>query len=350
MALRWWTLVAWLAVSPIATASDALVFAPRDGVLVLRNGRTLHGRITPLGESYLVTIGDGGEVCIPRTEVDFDCGSLEEGYLIKRDWLESDDAAAHLALANWCLQHGLLARAADQLLVASMQAPDHPRLKLLERQLAARVSPPSQHKVVSYTPAVTPAPADAPDIEPFLVQQFTTTVQTILFNRCASFACHGGGSSAYRLIRPGSGQVATSRLTQRNLQATLAYIDRSQPESSRLLTMAQQPHGRVATAIFHEKTGNQLALLTGWVRRLGKSFPEPAAQSPEPAPPADRQTVRIPPVGAEDEVAMPPSAAARNRAAQPAPGNPVRRTSSGSEDPADPFDPAVFNRRSHARP
>jgi hypothetical protein len=335
MAARSWTSAILLAACSIATASDTQVFAPRDGVLVLRNGRILHGRITPLGESYLITIGDGGEVCIPRTEVDFDCASLDEGYLIKRNELETDDARSHLALANWCLQQGLLARAADQLLVAAMQSPDDPAVKTFERQLAARVTRPTQHRAVSYSPTAAAPLPDEPDIEPFLVQQFTTTIQPILFNRCASFACHGGGSSAYQLIRPGSGQVATSRLTQRNLQATLAYVNRQQPETSRLLTMAQKPHGRVAHAIFHEKTGNQLALLSGWVRRLGMEFAEHAARPPHSPTSASKQVVRIPPVSATSN--------GNESAAAPA--------SAGTGDaPTDPFDPSVFNRQFHSRP
>jgi hypothetical protein len=335
MAARSWTTAILLAACSIAVASDTQVFAPRDGVLVLRNGRVLHGRITPLGESYLITIGDGGEACIPRTEVEFDCASLDEGYLIKRDELETDDARSHLALANWCLQQGLLARAADQLLVAAMRSPDDPALKILERQLAARVAQTAQHRVVSYSPTAAAPLPDEPDIEPFLVQQFTTTIQPILFNRCASFACHGGGSSAYRLIRPGSGQVPTSRLTQKNLQATLTYVDRQQPDASRLLTMAQEPHGRVKQAIFHEKTGNQLALLSGWIRRLGIEFSERANRPVPSQKAASKQVVRIPPVS-DAKNANDPAAAAES--ARP------------GVNPTDPFDPSVFNRQFHSRP
>jgi hypothetical protein len=270
--------------------------------------------------------------------------------MIKRDWLEKDDFQSHIELAEWCLRHGLLARAADQVLIAGLREPSHARLRELDRRLTARISPdPSpDSKVVSYTPAVSAHPAEALDLEPILVQQFTTTIQPILFNRCASFQCHGGGSSAYRLIRPGSGQVPTSRMTQRNLRATLVYVDRMEPEHSRLMAMAQQPHGRVSTAIFHEKTGNQLELLTGWVRRL-RTRPVRPAPVNEPSSTWQPPTAEWPPRTAlpatPPSTGTPPgSAPAADSTEAPLPTGPAPAPALPSSDP---FDPAAFNERFH---
>ncbi|MGE3780082.1 MAG: hypothetical protein AB7F89_23035 [Pirellulaceae bacterium] len=319
-------------------AADIVNFAPHDGVLLLRNGAVLAGRITPMAEAFLVYPSEGGEIRVPRTEVDFDCSSLEQGYQLKRDWLDTDDLKSHLALADWCLRHGLLARAADQLLVAGLREPNHPQLKSLERRLIARVfdeAPRVPQPASVATSSGAPPLVVVKDVDPSLVQMYTTTIQPILFNRCASFQCHGGGSSAYRLIRPGTGQVPTSRLTQRNLQATLVYVDRNQPESSRLLNMAQQPHGHVTAAIFHEKTGAQLELLATWVRKLKLS-----SYAPRPIEPlADAWR---PPIGATAPAELPPDSGA---AAVPA-ARGAETTSAGG----DPFDPAAFNRRYHDRP
>jgi hypothetical protein len=324
-----------------AVAADPLSIEPHDGVLVLRNGFVMSGRITLLGDTYLVSFGDSGEARLPCSAVEFECQSLDEAYRMKRDSLESDEAKLHLQLADWCMRHGLMARAADQLLIARVLEPDHAALQPLERRFQSLASlstsaPQASHPVVQASHAAPVQAAPTSEVEPFLVQQFTVTIQPILLNRCATHACHGAGSStAYRLLRPSLGQVATSRLTHRNLQATLAYVDRDQPESSQLITMARQPHGGVATAVFEDKTTTQLDLIASWVRKLGMRFPESG--------PKRRKEVRAPSEFSGGE-ARPSNFA--HEAAISVPASPDAESEAAS---ADPFDPEEFNRRFHGK-
>lgn len=363
MGCCWRALALGFVLSCFAAAADQFSFEPREGVLVLRNGFVLHGRITPLGESYLVSFGERGEARLPRTEVEFECRNLEEAYLLKRDALEADDAKAHLQLADWCLRHRLLARAADQLLIASNQDPSHPALASLSRRLETLATlasaptptpPPSPNATLASHSSPIPPPL-VRDVPPFLVQQFTVSIQPILFNRCATHACHGTNSStSYRLLRPSLGQVATSRLTHRNLQATLAFIDRNQPQTSRLIAMAQQPHGGVVETFFPDKTANQLELLATWVRRLGMEFPESQASK---ALASSKPTVR--PTGPAIRNNTPSGLRAPTRGPENGvrPADHVESIEAGANSkpaaqgdtylPRDPFDPEVFNRRFH---
>lgn len=176
-----------------------------------------------------------------------------------------------------------------------------------------------------------------------MMQQFTMTIQPILLNRCGILSCHGAaGKSNYRLLRPALGHAPTSRLTHRNLHATLAYINRTNPDESVLLTMAKELHGGITTVVFHEKTGNQLDLLTAWVRRLDETVPMTSSERPSVA----TKPATIP--------ALSEKAAAMQRLPTPdaspmphseTPANPAGRDPGFT--PRDPFDPEVFNRRFH---
>jgi hypothetical protein len=302
-------------------------------VLVLRNGFVLQGRITPVNEMILVTIGSGNEVRLPRAEVEFQSRSLDDAYLRKRDGLISDDAAAHLDLAEWCLRHGLLARASDQLLQVFAQEPTHPRLAILEQRLQAlgkqalSTTSPAKPKMES-VPA--PQPKEAAKLSPQLMQQFTTVVQPILLNRCAAYTCHGGGSTGrYRLIRPSSGSATTSRVTQRNLQATLSFVDQEHPERSLLLERAGVVHGGIKAPIFTERHAHQLELLSSWVRR--------AALTPTESIAANRGGPKREPSRSPAETGSNPTGVVPAGHLDPLP----------TENSRDPFDPEIFNRQYH---
>jgi hypothetical protein len=339
-----------------AMGADPLSVEPRDGVLVLRNGFTLPGRITLIGDTYLVSFGDRGEARLPSSDVEFECRSLDEAYRMKRDTLESDDSQHHLRLADWCMRHGIMAGAADQLLITRVLDPTHPALGSLEKRFESLAAMTATAAKTATVTAATTAPnafqtpmrasqashteampsAASRDIEPFLVQQFTVTVHPILLNRCATHACHGaGGSTGYRLLRPSLGQASTSRLTNKNLQATLAFIDREQPESSRFLAMAREPHGGVAIAQFEDKAATQLDLIQSWVRRLGMRFPNTnAAKRPVPPRALNAATTAI---------ASKDNAPIGGSTSEPA-------TADSTAQSPDPLDPQEFNRRFHGKP
>jgi hypothetical protein len=262
-------------------AADEVALTPRQGLLLLRNGEALRGRIARVGDQYHVVLADG-EIRIRATEVEGFCRDLEDGYEWKRSRLEPGKIQDHLALAEWCLRHGLTGHAAGQLAEAIAIDPSHPKLPLLERRLKLA----SAEKPAPITPTATAqAQASNDDLDrmvrampPGTVETFTTTVQPLLLNNCAAAACHGASTQAQmRLARLPPGRSVSRRLTQRNLYATLKWIDREQPDESRLLQAPIAAHGTSKTAVFSERDASKYRQLYAWVHAVA------SGQDPQPS-------------------------------------------------------------------
>lgn len=328
---------------------------PQEGVLVLRNGRVLQGQITPINDVFLVTQGTSGEVRLPRSEVEFQGRDLDDAYLQRREAMISDDASSHLQLAEWCMRHGLLARAADQILVAFVQDPTNSRLRTLEQRLLAVGVPlnsenrQSEHLAENSIPAVLPKSK----LSPQALQQFSTVIQPILFNRCATHACHGnGGTTRFRLIRPALGNAPTSRMTHRNLQVMLSFMDHEHPENSPVLIHGNMAHGGADAPPFADKHRNQLELLEGWVRRTSATPIESiATNSGGPKRVREKTTPKSAVVPAGFDAPDVPNGAPTPAGAVAIPTTlPAARPINATNDSGkrDPFDPEVFNRQYHA--
>ncbi|MDA1051871.1 MAG: hypothetical protein O3C40_15500 [Planctomycetota bacterium] len=310
---------------------------PQEGVLLLKHGATLRGFITPAGDRYIVLLGESGEVRVPAADVAAVVNSLPEAYEFKRSVLD-DRLASRIDLAQWCLQHQMPARAADQLLAAERLFGQQPQLELLHQRLlaSAKVQPSSGEPAemaaviakVSFEEELSGFPSGT-------IESFTSTVQPLLLNRCASGGCHNTrGTSAYVMFRPFLGQATTRRLTERNLQATLAYIDRAAPLESILLSKAATPHGGAAVATVQEREQKQLAILEAWVRSLGarRQASEPTTIAP-----------------ANELLFQPGWMANADSATAVTAGRSTRPPKVVAEPAGDPFDPALFNQRHHGR-
>ncbi len=332
-----------------AVHADDPAGAPREGVLVLRNGQVMRGAITRLGDRYLVSFGGSGEVRLPVNEVEFQCGSLEEAYARKQNAIDPRNLRHRLDLADWCLRHELPHRAADQLLAALTVNPFDTRSLALRRRLlhmaeAKRIADQSQSepgldvdwKRIEQTLANTPAPA---------VEMFTSTIQSMLLNRCGTNACHGSqGNSQYRLLRPlTDSHSLPRRLTQRNLFATLQMVNGADPDSSQLLTIPRVPHGGDKAGLFAGRQERQWEQLRDWVRLAAYALNDEgdsqhAAHDSEGAAETASAPASIPRMTTSivhnDEI---------HRSVF------TRRPTTGDEAAksaiADPFDPEVFNRR-----
>jgi hypothetical protein len=199
------------------------------------------------------------------------------------------------------------------------------------------------------------------------VEKFGTNVQPILLNRCGLNKCHGPNTdSQFRLLRPPAGQIVSRRYTQRNLYATLRYLDALNPEASPLVALPQQRHGNSLSAVFDKHSANQLAELIAWAKMtvspaaaIASSPPatiapteatlsqhaasntaastvsgdkEPAAGT-NPIPSSNRPGVGV-------RVMRPPLDQPKTPGADPANRQPP---------PRDRFDPDIFNRRYHGK-
>ena len=325
---------------------------PEQGVLLLHNGQTLSGRITRAGELYYVSFPNG-EIRVKADDVEFHCRDIDEGYRRKRAAIQAGDVVEHIRMAQWCLRHELFGHATMELADAMAADPTHPVIGLLQRRLQLAISPqpePScKSESVSAVSSLSFEQLDqmVREMPPGAVETFTQTIQPVLMNNCSTAACHGPGTATkYRLERISKGRPPSRRMTQRNLHATLQWINRRDPTDSRLLTAPTGPHGTAKAAVFSEHQVLQYKRMVDWVCRLsGRNQPEvpktvdPAAQPAVQAMADSAQSAVSPAVFEQPvenvEVERPPVA-----------GPSIKRGAELKQFvPADPFDPEIFNRR-----
>ncbi len=363
-------IVAAVSIVPAAPAQEGI---GDSGVLLLRNGQTLEGRIQAGEEGYVVVV-PGGQICVKRFEVLACCRDLAEVYRYKLNLIRLDSAQDRLALAQWCHQVGLLAEAERELAAATALDPTHPLIPVLRRQL--RTSP-----LVPEGGPVGGQPAPGPStyeldlmvrgMPPGTVETFVQTIQPLLVNRCGAAACHGQTSpSRFRLLRTPPEGLPSRRVTQRNLYAVLQWIDRAHPEQSPLVTVPLRPHGTARAPVFADHQLTQYRQLVAWCYRVAQadlavtqaSYEEPAAEN-RPAGPRTikhrRQAERtgttaaseVFPAVAAGQTLHEGGEAMRDLSGR-GPGDASGKAKGGHRPasvpvftPIDPFDPEMFNRQ-----
>ena len=161
-------------------------------------------------------------------------------------------------------------------------------------------------------------------------------------------------AAGLQLYRVPIGASASRRITQRNLYAVLQFIDVDNPSASKLLTAVREPHGTARYAIFAEHQASQYQRLADWVNQIAQpTMLRPARHGrSHRAGQGGRNAFRwsragIALAGCRKDGASNdradrwrsahrgPTAAKGNHSVTPATFN----------EPADPFDPEVFNRR-----
>ncbi len=316
---KFWRFLAAAAIFAVpVTVTDAeqlgLSPVPEHGVVLLRNGQIIEGKITRVGELIYVTFPNG-EIRLKLSEVEFCCRDLEEGYRRKLSAMQLGNVRDHLAMAQWCLMHDLHDHAAAELSDATAADATHPMIGVLSRRLKMAIQPPS--KPSGPAKSATPSPSFEEldrlvrSMPAGAVETFTDTIQPMLVNNCTAAGCHGPQSaSEFRLIRIPKDRPPSRRTTQRNLHATLQWVDRRKPDDSKLLTATTGPHGTAATSVFGRHQAAQHQRLLDWIRQVAKQD-QPCATA----------------VSAVHESNTAETAVAR------------------SQKPADQFDPEIFNRR-----
>ncbi|HVX63693.1 MAG TPA: hypothetical protein VHC19_23930 [Pirellulales bacterium] len=367
---------AWAA----ASAEPPLQLAPREGVLLLRSGQVIPGRIIPAGDHYLVS-RPHGEYRFRSSDVEMLCKDLDEVYQRKRAQIKLGKVAEHVDLADWCLKNDLIDHAETQLTYALAADATYPRIRLLERrlELARRddedARPAPQHAAQRRGPTNDELDRFIRGMPGNAVETFTSTIQPLLVNNCTTSGCHGPQSDArLQLLRIPLGSPPTRRTTQRNLYAVWQHVNPNHPEQSPLLVEATQRHGDSKAAIFNDHDAAQYLQLAAWVSQFGRGGQKPTQpatvkapaapllQSMPPATPARQvleasgnpqtklsQPAAESPLESSEE---PPSAesGASGPAAANADGNrgkAERKPRPADYTPVDPFDPEIFNRKYH---
>jgi hypothetical protein len=344
--------------------TPGLPLAPREGVVLLRNGHVLRGMVTHTGDQYTVTVA-GGEIRLKDDAVELVCADLEEGYRRKHDDIQQGKVQDRLDLAQWCIRHELLGYAARELSDAIAADPKHPRIALVERQLKLARERPAP--AVGSAAALDASPSND-DLDRLMrglprgtAETFANTIQPLLLNTCTAAGCHGPQSeNGLRLLRIPLGKTPSRRLTQRNLYAVLATIDHDDPPASRLLTAPIAPHGTAKAAIFTNREVAQYKHLVDWVQHVASKTPPPQPASvdrpaenllqnmPSPASVTlhQGQGAALPQrasAAAGDKRAELPRAPSGAAAERPKGGG--NRSGESPPAPIDEFDPDVFNRQ-----
>src|SRR5262245_27155606 len=117
------------------SAESAVPEAAKPGVLLLRNGQTVQGRILKSGDAYIVKLAHG-EMTVPGMLVRMQVETLREGYLELRETaIEHGSAGAHITLARWCLKNQLLGEARTELQDALALEPTRDEARDMLRRL-----------------------------------------------------------------------------------------------------------------------------------------------------------------------------------------------------------------------
>ncbi|HEV3003962.1 MAG TPA: hypothetical protein VGX78_05845 [Pirellulales bacterium] len=327
--------------------------APCEGLLLLKNGGIIAGKITAAGDYYHV-LEPIGETRVRAAEVEMQCSDLDEAYRRKREKIKDGKPSEHLDLAEWCVRHALFGRADDELATAAAADPSLPRLELIARRLQhAR-----RNAEVPRAPALPASRGPTNDdlermargIPKATMMAFTSTIQPLLLNNCSSSGCHtqrsGGKLQLQRIDQPSKGS------TRRNLYSVLQCVDAADPLASALLKVPIERHGNAKAPIFTNREAEQYRQLVAWVQSVhGPRQPSRPSAGDKEAPPL---SPRAPSRRTADDDSAPPTdlAEAPPHMADEMPALDVPSAADAEPSapatpyvPRDPFDPEVFNRR-----
>ncbi|MBW3542925.1 MAG: hypothetical protein KY476_21900 [Planctomycetes bacterium] len=326
------------------TAAPAVNF---DGLLVLKSGRTIAGRIRHSSGGYVVE-KENGRMLVPEEMVEFPARDLVDARRLYRRRNPHPTAAFHVSLARWCVTNQLFDEAREELREALAIDPHRVEALHMLRRLEEVLDPapgkpqppPAQRDEAGFEQ---PDATSLAGLSRDSAREFTTRIQPLLMNKCANAGCHGSqDDSPFRLQMVKAGFGAHRLHAERNLAAVLEQIDRDQPRRSPLLIASAGNHGKGGRPIFSGSFGSeQRAMLEAWVAMVAgelqvarptksKTSDRATAQSLEPA---------ATPSLADDAPSLPGRTPGGNQhSASP---EPPRR---------DPFDPAAFNRGTSRQP
>jgi len=256
-------------------------------VLLLATERCLEGDIEQVGDQYRIRRG-AGETWMP----------VRQGLRLCKDWNEAleymkgranlADADERLRLMRWCMLHNLREQALAEAERAMEIRPSDPQAKHWVDVLR-------RSNLGAYPSAVLPAsgtekPKQKPpqlDLNADSVITFTTRVQPILMNACAS--CHlNGKGGAFQLTR--AYEAGAKVAAQRNLAAVLAQINVETPAASPFLVKAVSAHdGLSSNPPLASRQAIPFRILQEWVEQTLATNPHlktnsaPVAQAAPPA-------------------------------------------------------------------
>jgi len=352
---------------------------PEDGVLLLRNGRLVQGRISRSAGGYVVEVTNG-RMMVPATQVRFQAASRDAAYRRLRQSIPDASPKYRLSLAAWCLTNKLYGQARKEVQSVLKTDPEHSAAKRMLRRIDEMLDPKSEENTKKRTPfserLAAPDVTALAGLAPEISRTFVARVQPILMNGCALAGCHGPkAENGFQLFRVHLRAGSRRGHSERNLAATLRFVNLDDPLQSPLLTTPRGNHGRRGQAIFRGRGGaRQITILREWVKAVAadsrppnmtrgtptRRTATPAKRTISSAPKRSGFGVKIP---LPRQQLTPAMRAARSRLQKhritKEMVSPSRTAKQGIRNPQpairnrtpvrDPFDPEVFNRQTRSR-
>jgi hypothetical protein len=326
--------------SPVLESS-----APVEGILVMKSGAVVGGKIVRSGDFYRV-IGPYGQGHFPAELVKLQADDLEDAYQKLRDIAKSHHSAnARITLARWCLTHHLDNQARQELREALVLEPDNQDAKRLLRDAEDSIKLKQKDGTAGQPalPARGTRPASAADDESVTLGglsreqalQFTRRIQPLLVNTCASAGCHSRDSqNGFRLQNVSPGANSNRNATERNLAQILEHIDIKKPKASTLLTAPGRNHGRNGRPVFVGPRGDEKhAELEKWIMAVARDDMQRSGRDARRKSSAEHAATPGKQSPSADPFAQSTSDAADSQRPLPPPSE-------------DPFDTTAFNRGS----
>jgi hypothetical protein len=374
-------------------------------VLVLDNEQLIEGDVTKLDDWYRVRRG-GGETLIPASCVLNLVEDRPQAYEVLRRRVDQRDADERLRLARWCAVHGLREQGLAEAEAASKLRPNDPDALALVRGLTQlKELPAAKEEAVEANAsqsAIAEDVATPQDFNSAAYGPFVSRVQPLLMNACAS--CHAGNESGkFKLIRVFD--IASDRQgSLQNLAMTLAQVNRENPQTSPLLMKTLTAHGDASRPPLKGADAPAYRLLERWVQfavtpegtpkpELNRRRTEPGAEEAElpqglpvsqemlkplpkpPRLPGPRKTeaaepkgriigyqngitvskekpeprvpsTRQPPRSGESQAKLTQTGATPKPSPAPFAEETQTKLRPRTQEPVDPFDPAIFNNMS----
>ncbi len=364
--------------------------------VLLTNGNVLSGQTSELGDTVYLTREDQSVIRLSRDQVRHVATSMHELYLWRcEDRIETDLRRLH-ADVRWCLQHGLVREAAEDVLAARKLAPSDPEtyqlLRLVSARLKADVQPSEttakngtatrdandqRVRPVSFempagnedAMAAAESKANPPtvpgrpeEVSEAAFIQFANRVQPILMNRCVR--CHAkdaGNDREFQIHTALTSKWNPENVAEENLRHVLRFIDLNAPLQSPLRTWASDGHGGRRHSLGREGS-IMMKQLDQWLEKLAAdpsatNFPTQVA--PWPATTVNRAAplasttppkLTVPawnPVASSRLEAAPADTRQNDPTVRREVGNRPEMRRMPKVD--NPFDPEIFNRRYHRR-
>lgn len=233
--------------------------------VLLKNDRTLEGKVEQRGDFYSIQVAEQSRVSIPKSQVEHVGASKLALYEHKRSKIHNWEVGDHFQLTRWCLLNGLLDQAVVHYQEVAKEHGPHPRVKQLALELKNKLlevpefrthlglTPDTTHEesllpegqqVDSNATAVVNASATlvGAAMHPEIAAHFSRRIQPILLNRCSQAACHGAQSdNGLRLIEPY--RAAYQRVSSQNLASVLGQISMDPGQIAPLIRYATEAHG-----------------------------------------------------------------------------------------------------------